>query len=447
MENPNDISHTPGGMVELRIESTAFGGKGVARNSGKVFFVDGGIEGDLLLAKITEQSDRYNEAIIQKLLEPSPHRGPSPCPVSDICGGCQWQGVPYSKQLEWKMGFIQNSLRRIGKVDANISIEMKKSPLINGYRNRIFMRGRLSPTGKLRLGYFRRASQDFVEAKQCAIASPRLNQFIKDVCDLTFLDLCVDQGFIEDIKFKIELQDLPSMHDTSPHLLVIIHEPDHPKFDKKMLVEKISRLKSVYWCGSPGDLHQADPVLFESHLGINFHTAPGIFQQINIQHNHLVRQMVHDTAMKYGPKKILDIFCGSGNLSLALASKSIEIDGIEYSKRAIDIARYNVVQNNLKSANYYAGDTEKFLWRAAKQGINYDMIIADPPREGMYKSLIPLMKIHPKHIIYISCDPTTLSRDLGSLCKKDYRVIQFVALDFFPNTFHVESFVILEAKE
>jgi 23S rRNA (uracil1939-C5)-methyltransferase len=120
------------------------------------------------------------------------------------------------------------------------------------------------------------------------------------------------------------------------------------------------------------------------------------------------------------------------------------IDGIEFSKKAIEAAKYNVQKGNILNVNYYAGDTEKFLWRAAKQNDQYDLIIADPPRDGMFKSLVPLMKIKPKNIIYVSCDPTTLSRDLGSLCKRDYKVKRFVALDFFPNTYHIESFVILE---
>jgi 23S rRNA (uracil1939-C5)-methyltransferase len=212
------------------------------------------------------------------------------------------------------------------------------------------------------------------------------------------------------------------------------------------LISAIAKMPSVYWCGNSKDIHQAPMVLFDQQLNRRFHTSAGIFQQINIDHNHTVRSMVSDVVQACRPQRILDLFCGSGNLSLALAGDERTIDGIEFSKRAIEVAQHNVQILGLKNINYYSGDTEKFLWRAAKQGIRYDMIIADPPREGMFKSLIPLQKIKPKHIIYISCDPTTLSRDLNALCKANYRITRFVALDFFPNTFHIESFVVLERR-
>jgi len=249
-----------------------------------------------------------------------------------------------------------------------------------------------------------------------------------------------------EVKFRLEVQDLPSESVNSQHLLVTIYDPDDKNFPIESIIEKIRLMPSVKWCENSRELHNSPFVLFENNLARQFHTAPGIFQQINIDHNHSVRQMVIDAVDKFKPQRILDIFCGSGNLSLALADGQRAIDGVEYSKRAIEVAKHNVSSQGLQNVNYYSGDTEKFLWRVAKQGIRYDLIIADPPREGMFKALIPMLKIRPQQIIYISCDPTTLSRDLSSLCRSIYKITKFVALDFFPNTYHIESFVILEAK-
>jgi 23S rRNA (uracil1939-C5)-methyltransferase len=446
MGSQNNPLNIEADLIELRIESTAFGGKGVARKDGKVFFVEGAVAGDVALCAVVEASDRYSEARVVKLVEPSAHRGPSPCAVSDVCGGCQWQGIPYETQLEWKKSFVFNALKRIGKIDNEVEIEMMPSPRVNGYRNRIFMRARLQPNGHIYLGYFKRASQDFVSIENCAIAVSRINEFIKTVKDLSFAAECKEANVSSEVKFRLEVQDLPSESSNSQHLLVTIYDPDDKNFPIESIIEKIRLMPSVKWCENSRELHNSPLVLFEQNVGRQFHTAPGIFQQINIDHNHSVRSMVIDAVDKFKPQRILDIFCGSGNLSLALADGQRAIDGVEYSKRAIEVAKQNVSSQGLQNVNYYSGDTEKFLWRVAKQGIRYDLIIADPPREGMFKALIPMMKIRPQQIIYISCDPTTLSRDLSSLCRSLYKITKFVALDFFPNTYHIESFVILEAK-
>lgn len=424
----------------------AFGGKGVARHDGKVYFVEDAIEGDLAVVEVTSETDRYNEARVIGLKEPSPHRGPSPCDVSHICGGCQWQGVPYSQQMIWKKQFVANALRRIGKLGETIEIETLPSPVENGYRNRIFVRARVLTDGSLKVGYFKRGSREFVSISRCAIACDRVNRFIESLRSLSFVDDLRERKIESEVKFRFEIQDLPSKSDHEPHIFLSVYDPDDQNFPLDVILSKFRSIPAVAWVGGPKDLHNAPFEPFETDLGVTFHTAAGMFQQINIPHNHTVRRLVRETVDQLKPKRILDLFCGSGNLSLPLADGERFIDGVEFSKRAIDAAKFNVESGKISNAHYYAGDTEKFLWRAAKQGIQYDLVIADPPREGMYKSLIPLMKLKAKHIIYVSCDPTTLSRDLGSLCKGDYKVLRFAALDFFPNTYHIESFVLLERQ-
>ncbi len=446
MQKPTDHLPTSTDLIELHIESTAFGGKGVARSEGKVYFVEGAIEGDVALVEVLSTSERYNEGKVAKLIKPSPHRGPSPCPVSDVCGGCQWQGVPYERQLEWKKRFITNSLSRIGKIADDVHVDILPSPKQNAYRNRILLRARLTPSGQLYVGYFKRASRDFVSVNNCAIAVDRINRFIGELCTRSFQPEAMSLNIQQELKFRFEVQDIPTQVDQAPHLLVTVYDSDDPNITMEPLISSIGKMASVSWCGRSKDIHKAPVVIFDNQLHQTFHTSAGIFQQINIDHNHTARTMVSDVVETYRPQRILDLFCGSGNLSLALANDERVIDGIEFSKRAIEVAKHNVEMARLKNINYYSGDTEKFLWRAAKQGVRYDMVIADPPREGMFKSLIPLQKLKPKHIVYISCDPATLSRDLNALCKSSYRIKRFVALDFFPNTFHIESFVVLERR-
>ncbi len=433
--------------VTLRIESMAFGGRGVGRHDGKVYFINGAIEGDLATIAITMEGDRYNEGDVIALPEPSPKRGLSPCPVSDQCGGCQWQGISYQHQIEWKKQFVLNSLRRIGKLGESITVDILPSPQDNGYRNRIFVRSRLTAEGQLKVGYFRGGSRDFIAITSCAIAEPRLNRFIDQLVKIDFKDIAKSMGLRDEIKFRFEMQDIPLRSDHEPHILMSIYDSDDQSVSLDPIIKKFRAMPEVAWAGSQRELPDAPFFPFENDLGITFHTAAGMFQQINIPHNHTVRRLVQETVKNHSPKRVLDVFCGSGNLSLPIARQVLSVDGVEFSKRAISAAQHNASIAGITNAQYFSGDSEKFLWRAAKQGTQYDLVIADPPREGMYACLIPLMKIKPKTIIYVSCDPTTLSRDLSSLCKRDYSVKRFIALDFFPNTYHIESFVILERNE
>ena len=444
---PNEKSTNESGFnatLDLRMDSMAFGGKAVSRLDGKVYFVEGGIEGDLATVEITNSNERYGEGRVAKLLEPSPHRGVSACDVSEQCGGCQWQGVPYPQQMIWKKQFVETSMRRIAKLGEDLVVEPMPSPVANGYRNRIMVRGRIFPDGQLKVGYFQRASREFVGIASCAIAVDRINNFIRCIQKISFKESQLARESPALVKFKIEIQDLPAKKSSEPHLLMSIFDTDDKNFSADIIRKKLAQLPEVAWCGGQADVPKAPFFEFESDLNVTFHTAPGMFQQVNVPHNHTVRRLVKSAVDEFSPKRILDLFCGSGNLSLPLADGNRLIEGIEFSKKAIAAAIYNVEHSGIKKAHYSAGDTEKFLWNASNLKIPYDLIIADPPRDGMFKSLEPILNIRPDHILYVSCDPTTLARDLAVLCKEHYVVKRFVALDFFPNTYHIESFVVLE---
>lgn len=430
--------------LDLRMDSMAFGGKAVARLDGKVYFVEGCIEGDTATVEITNSNERYGEGRVVTILEASPHRGVSPCEVSERCGGCQWQGVPYPQQMVWKKQFVETAMRRIAKFGDDLVVEPLPSPVANGYRNRIMVRGRIFPDGQLKVGYFQRASREFVGIASCSIAVDRINNFIRCIQKISFKDSQLSRGSPALVKFKLELQDLPAKKSSEPHLLMTIFETDDKNFSADIIRKKLAPLPEVAWCGGPIEVPKAPFFEFESDLNVTFHTAPGMFQQVNVPHNHTVRRLVKSAVDEFLPNRILDLFCGSGNLSLPLADGERVIEGIEFSKKAIAAARYNVERAGIKQANYSAGDTEKFLWNASNEKIQFDLIIADPPRDGMFKSLEPILNIRPKHILYVSCDPTTLARDLAVLCKEHYVLKRFVALDFFPNTYHIESFVVLE---
>lgn len=430
----------------VEIQSVAAGGKGVARVDGKVFFVADAVTGDRVDISVTSDSGRYADAKIDAFVEKSALRGKSGCPYSEKCGGCQWQDIPYAQQLEWKRQFVESALGRIGKVGAAVDVAISGSQEVLHYRNRIFVRGVFAADGRVVFGYFRRGSRDLVRIEQCAIASPVINAVLARVGSAQFTR---PQELRTDTPYRMELQEVPSQDSEaggSPQVVITVYPPSPDCRELDAFVDGLRGMPGVYWAGYASRLVDAPVLFFEEDAGIRYHTRPGQFQQVNVSHNRLVRSAVREIVESYAPVRILDLFCGSGNLSLGLCRDDRYVQGIEFSATAIATAQENVTRNNIKNALYLAGSSEKHLWKLSKKGERFDVVIADPPREGMFKELIPLANMAPRAIVYVSCDPATLSRDIGSLLKSGYRLKSVRAFDFFPNTWHVESLAVLERE-
>ena len=159
----------------------------------------------------------------------------------------------------------------------------------------------------------------------------------------------------------------------------------------------------------------------------------------------IMRGLIKERVDVAAPRTILDVCCGSGNLSLPLAAPGRLVEGVEANRHAIDVAKHNVAANGKSGLHYLAGDAERHLWKCDRDGERFDLVLLDPPRQGMHGGMMPLKNMGPETIIYVGCDPTTLARDLNYLLKNDaYRLDEAIALDFFPNTYHVETLAILK---
>lgn len=475
---------TSGPLIDLTITSVAYGGKGVARQeqdlpidenpslstaaatdsadedssaaatggsrNGKVWFVEGAVTGDKVRARVTADEGRYGEAHMVELLEPSPLRQTALCPYERQCGGCQWMGIGYDQQLTWKKGFVETALRRIGKLKSEVPVTIIPSPTPFQYRNRVLVRAHWHPDvdgpagesvpGRFDVGYFARGSRRLVPIKRCEIAAEGLNQLILDLQGFRFPEAPA-------FKARLEMQEIRGTADHTGQgksLVVTVYPAEGPREAMEALVTQLKTLSYVTWAGLVFELSSAPLVDFDHDLDRDFFTIPGQFQQINMGLNRTLRRLVKDKVEQEKPARILDVFCGSGNLTLPLADGTRYVEAIEFNKKAIVCAHRNAERNNLKNVCFLAGDAEKHLWKVARGGETFDLVILDPPRQGMYKGMVPLKNLAPKHIIYVSCDPTTLARDLGYLLRKDFYTIESVtALDFFPNTYHVETVVFL----
>lgn len=443
-------SPEPAQLSDVEVTAVAFGGKGIARVEGKVFFVADAVPGDVVDIEVTGDSGRYADAKITKFAKPSSLRGKSPCAFSDRCGGCQWHGIPYEQQLAWKRQFVETALGRIGKVEASVPVAISGSPETLEYRNRIFLRGVFASDGGVTFGYFRRGSRDLVPVDRCAIAATTINRVLARVGSAKFSR---PASLRTSTPYRMELQEIPPQPDSSghpagePQVIITVYPPSPDCRDLDAFVDGLRQTEGVFWAGLIKDLKTAPLVVFDEHGQLQYHTRPGQFQQVNVSHNRMVRSLVHELVEGYNPKRILDLFCGSGNLSLGLCRSDRYVEGIEFSETAIATARENVRINKVTNALYLSGSSEKHLWKCAKKGEQFDVVIADPPREGMFKDLIPLQKIGARAIIYVSCDPATLARDLGALIRGGYQLKSVRTFDFFPNTWHVETVAVLERAD
>lgn len=415
----------------------AFGGSGIARHDGKVYFVPDTVEGDVVRARVTEEKARYCQTEVVDLIAPSALRSTPRCRFMNECGGCQWMGITYEKQLEWKGQFIQSALKRIGKVPDDLRIDVRPSPSLLNYRNRVLIRVHIGSTGDLICGYFMRGSRTLVAIDRCEIACEPVNRIISELHRL-------DLTGITDIKLRLEIQELP--HE-SGDVAMTVYPGDGSREMTKDFVGRLQTLAGVAWAGLVFDLPQAPVLDFDAQLERSFVTIPGQFQQVNVAHNQNLRAYIKQLVDERRPRRIFDVFCGSGNLSLALAEDGRYIEGVEANKVAIACARKNSNRNQLGNTLYIAGDAEKHMWKVSKSGEQFDLVILDPPRQGFYKGMVPLKNMSPAHIIYVSCDPTTLARDIGYLCRNDdYVITSVTGFDFFPNTYHVETVAVLERR-
>jgi 23S rRNA (uracil1939-C5)-methyltransferase len=357
--------------------------------------------------------------------------------VSQSCGGCQWLEAPYDLQLQWKEGFVLDAIRRIGKIQLSCPVSMTGSDHPNYYRNRVTLRGTIDSSGKVAVGYFMEESRTQVHVESCWVASAAINGVISRFQTHVTKAPCQ--------KFRLELQDLPaSASHKKPSILATVIPVEKHGPMLSTLVEEIRSFPEIAWAGLVSDQSGAPYSVFEVD-GPAFFTAPGRFQQINTHLNHLLRRHVEAIVVATHSQSIFDLFCGSGNLSLRLADGQRKIWGVEFDRGAIKVAKHNVRHNALNNINFEADDATKWLEQKASEGIRPDLVITDPPRRGM-KELVPALgRLAPAHIIYVSCDPNTLARDLKDLAR-DYEIRSVRMFDFFPNTFHVETAVHLARR-
>lgn len=397
----------------------AHGGESLGRHEGKVIFVAGGIPGEEVVAEIVEDRGRYARARLVEVVTPSPHRVEHPrCPHFGPCGGCQWQHIAYEAQLTFKEEVLRNQLAHLGRLP-----EVPVQPSLGMtdpwfYRNHVQFH--LDEGG--RLGFVGLRGQGVVPIEVCYIMHPLLTE-IFGALDLAFPDL-ERVSLRAGVNTGERMVILETAHDQPPELAV-----DLPLSCVLLLRD-----------GTPVSLVGSNAIT-EELGGRAFRISAGSFFQVNTAQAERVAQTVMDYLDPQGGEVLLDAYCGVGTFGLLLAPRVGEVIGVEESPQALADADHNA--GDLENVTLIEGAVEDVLPQLER----VDLAILDPPRQGVAaQALDALVRLGPRKIVYVSCNPATLARDVGRLAEVGYRLAEVQPIDMFPQTYHIESVALLAKR-
>ena len=438
------------GLSRLPADSPATPNSDEARGRGKTVFVPFVLADEKIDASLTEQKSGFARAKADSIIEPSPHRVPPPCPHFTRCGGCHYQHTTYEHQLEIKKEILRESLRRMAKLELPFDIEVHPSPPWN-YRNRSRLQVQVGPA--FAAGYFKMASHDLLAVEECPISSPLINRGIASLWQSGRAGK-VPEG-VREVEFFVNADDTQLLVDVScarearraamrewaedfraamPEIAGVVAFREPNPGDRKASAQEI--LVTV-----------GDAFLTYQTQRASYRVSAGSFFQTN---RHLTDELVNIVTAGQSGKLALDLYAGAGLFSTALASDFHHTVSVESSQTSTADLSYNQSSNG----EAVQATTEQYLARAENSGrvgkgvvlphIPYkpDLAVVDPPRSGLGERVARMLaSLGAPRVIYVSCDPATLARDLVPLLAAGYRVEQVHLVDLFPQTYHLESVV------
>lgn len=440
--------------VELEITGVTHDGDGVGHAQGMAVFVPRTAPGDTVRARLIAVKKSYAVGRMQELLAASPCRMEPDCPVFDRCGGCVWRHVTYEAELEFKRRRVRENLQKIAGIDLKPE-PVVPSPRVDGYRNKAQI-----PVGReggaLLLGFYARHSHRIVEYPGCRLQPAGFSRL------LAAFRRWVEQSGIpvyDETSGKGQLRHLylRAAQATGQQMacVVVTHAPV-PR--PELLVELMRG------AGADGVLLNVNPAATNVILGdacvplwgreritdilcgLQFEISPLAFYQVNHDQTERLYRAVEELAGLTGREHVLDLYCGAGTIGLTLAGRAGRITGVEIVPQAVEDARRNAARNGIENAEFFCADAREAAERLAREGRRPDVVVVDPPRKGLAAPTIESIRdMGPKRVVYVSCDPATLARDLAVFAGVGYACRRVRPFDMFPRTPHVETVCLLQS--
>lgn len=478
----SDTTPRPGDLLELTVDGLAAGGRAVCRHEGRVVFVAGGLPGQRVRAKLTTVKRRFAEATLDAVLEPSPVQCTPFCAHFGDCGGCTWQDLPYAEQLRWKERFVVDALGRIGGLrEANV-LPILPSPAERGFRNKMEFAFSQDRDGQLHLGLRRRASRAVVDITECHLQTPltvRIVEAVRELARESGLPGWDDgrhDGFWRFLVVRepelgrVASADTPTADDTAHgdgqnaqgrQCMLQCITGRHPG-----AAQAVSRLAEALRARFPevtGVVHslRLDPeqvaygervlavdgeAVLTERLGDNdLLLGPDSFFQTNTAAANLLYDEARRMAAAGPNDTVWDLYSGVGAIALHLARAAGAVRGFEITPEAVNDARANASRNNILNCSFVSGDVRASLRRERPgEGVSPRIVVMDPPRAGLHEDVVEAVATHqPERIVYVSCNPATMARDVALFTARGYALQEARPVDLFPHSPHVECVALL----
>jgi len=451
-----------GDRIPLRIEKLVYEGAGIGYYQGMVIFVPGGVPEDELEVKIIQSKKDYARAHIHRVLKPSPYRVKPLCAQFLRCGGCDWQHISYAIQLESKKELVEEALSRIGKLREVAVRETIGAKHTYYWRNKI-IQPLAAIRGVILSGFYREGTHEMVAVSRCCLQYPLGGEIIEEArALLDEYQLPVSRenskiGYLRYIMVRVGIHSREAM-------LVFItrnkikknwkYQQDLKEISEKLRA-RIPELVSIYQnindypgnvvLGEEMRLLSGKETINEFIGSFRFLISPASFFQVNTEQAEVLYQIIRENAGLTGEEVVIDAYSGTGTIAIYLSCLAKKVYGIEEVSSAVENARRNVLLNRIDNCEFLLGKVEEVLPDLLRQGIKPAVIILDPPRKGCSKEVLQaVLQFHPRRIIYVSCNPSTLARDLGILNAMEYFPLFVQPVDLFPQTYHVECIAVLE---
>ncbi len=441
-----------GDTLDLAIDDLAFGGEGVGRVDGYVVFVRGGIPGDRLRVRLVEARSRFGRGVVEAVDTPSPDRVEAPCPYFGRCGGCRLQHVAYPAQLAFKSKQVRDCLERIGGLGALELRPILPAPDPYGYRNKMefTVAGR---TAAPVVGLHQADRYDVVlDIERCLLQSETMNALLAALRaevrarGLSVYDQASGEGLLRFVSLREGRRTGEAMVNvvaTSPDVeaLAPLAEALRARVPATAsVVLNVNAKKASVAVGTEEHLLLGRDHVLESLGGLAFQVSANSFFQTNTVQAERMFGVVEEACALTGGETVMDLYAGTGAISLLLARRCRHVYGIELAAAAVADAVRNARANGVDNCTFLAGEVRHVLPSLVRDGVQADVVVADPPRAGFHpKALQALAALGPARVVYVSCNPSTLARDLADLARQGYRVEWVQPVDMFPQTPHIEA--------
>ena len=432
-------------------------GLGVAKVEGCAVFVPNAIAGERCKIRIEKVGKTWAAGKITELLERSPHRINRVCPVAKLCGGCDFHHMDYEEETRLKAERVRQALNRIGGENLQ-ELPILAAPETVCYRNKA-QYPVASKNGRAYAGFFKAGTHQVVENDRCGILPAEMDRIKKIVIDyvnhfrISVYDELAHKGLLRHIYIRrgvvsgqilvclaVNGRKLPHVEELVRRLQAV------PGFTT--LVLSVNTKKGNAVLGDEFITLHGEGFIEDTLCGLTFRLSPRSFYQVNHHQAQRLYRAAIEQAQITKEDTVLDLYCGVGTITLAMAGAAKKVIGVEVIEQAVEDARDNARRNGIDNAEFFCGDAGQAALALEQKGITADVAVVDPPRKGLNADTIEaLARMQPRRIVYVSCDPATLARDVALLKERGYRVQNAMAADLFPRCAHVESVVCLSREK